>query len=86
MFATFDQNVVQTLRKLTNKGFLNVKVKRFHNLNTTLPQRFHNVILLAGKREGEERKVEGEGKKGGERKEPPVPPSTTASGEFTSML
>ena len=39
---------MQTLRKLTNKGFLNVKVKRFHNLNTTLPQRFHNVILLAG--------------------------------------
>ena len=38
----------QRLRKLSNTPFQNAKGQRFHNLNTTLLQRFYNVILLAG--------------------------------------
>ena len=33
---------------VTEKGFLNIKIKRFPNVNRTFQQHFDNVILLPG--------------------------------------
>ena len=43
--ATFFQNVLQTLRKLSKIARINVLLKLFHNQIKTLPQRFHNVFF-----------------------------------------
>ena len=42
--ATFFQNVLQTLRKLSKKARINVLPKLFHNQIKTFSQRFCNVI------------------------------------------
>ena len=42
--ATFFQNVLQTLRKLSKKAHINVLPKLFHSQIKRLSQRFHNVF------------------------------------------